>query len=237
MSPCFQNFGSRPVIVVLSHPNLDSTNDSRFSRWFGSKTQDREAFDSLIWFLYLLRRPLLCFITMSAISWHTMCMSASGNTSLQCWHCVIEYNICASHNHVHHNQVGFTICHNLHLALSQQRECEGMHNRGGNDTPKGNDFHENTLHPFIKLLMSTKHNYQMRWQLAQQQQHTSTHDDIRQNSALWSVVAKCDGDDCGELENLASETTEDQPTGLENTFGDNKVSMVRKLAGMVYYLQ
>ena len=84
--------------------------------------------------------------------------SASGNTSLQCWHCVIEYNICASHNHVHHNQVGFTICHNLHLAFSQQRECEGMHNRGGNDTLKGNDFHENTLHPFIKLLMSTKHN-------------------------------------------------------------------------------
>ena len=54
MSPCFRTFGSRPVIVVLSHPNLDSTHDSRFSRWFGSKTQDREAFDSLIWFLYLL---------------------------------------------------------------------------------------------------------------------------------------------------------------------------------------
>ena len=85
----------------------------------------------------------ICLITMCAIPWQL---------------CVIEYNICASHNHVHHNQVGFTICHNLHLAFSQQRECEGMHNRGGNDTLKGNDFHENTLHPFIKLLMSTKHN-------------------------------------------------------------------------------
>ena len=86
---------------------------------------------------------------------HTMFYN---NASLQCRHCVIEYNICASHNHVHHNQVGFTICHNLHLAFSQLRECEGMHNRGGNDTLKGNDFHENTLLPFIKLLMSTKHN-------------------------------------------------------------------------------
>ena len=39
------------------------------------------------------------------------------------------------------------------------------------------------------------------------------------------------------VENLASETTEDQPTVLENSLGDNKVSMVRKLAGMVCYLQ
>ena len=39
------------------------------------------------------------------------------------------------------------------------------------------------------------------------------------------------------VENLVSETIEDQPTVLENSLGDNKVSMVRKLAGMVCYLQ
>ena len=162
-----------------------------------------------------------------------MCISASGNTSLQCGHCVIEYNICASHNHVHHNQVGFTICHNLHLAFSQQRECEGMHNRGGNDTLKGNDFHENTLHPFIKLLMSTKHNREGGdWHNnSSTPQHmmisgTTVHYEVLLQNVMVMIV-----------ENLASETTEDQPTVLENSFGDNKVSMVRKLAGMVSYLQ
>ena len=39
------------------------------------------------------------------------------------------------------------------------------------------------------------------------------------------------------VENLAFETTEDQPTVLENSLGDNKVSMVRTLAGMVCHLQ
>ena len=169
------------------------------------------------------------------MSWHTMCTSASGNTSLQCGHCVIEYNI-----YVHLTITCITIkwvSQYVTICISRSRNWENVRwctTEEGMTHWKVTIFTKTHCFPSSNCLwaQSTTNREGGDWhKKSSTPQHmmisgTTVHYEVLLQNVMVMI-----------MENLASETTEDQPTVLENSFGDNKVSMVRKLAGMVCYLQ